>query len=538
MNFNFHRYKFASQRNTVFSRRGAVATSQPLAAEAGLTMMKRGGNAFDAILATAAVLTVVEPTSNGLGGDCFALFKAQDGIKGLNASGYLPAEFSLNLEERTNKNDRRLNPYSWEAVTVPGQLAGWQHLKENYARLDWEEILKPAWYYAKEGFPVSPVVAGNWQLAIEKYKKELPEIFLEEYLATFSIEGRAPKAGEMWKSAEQAQTLESFRKKGVMDFYKGDIASRIAEFAQKTGGMINQSDLANYSPKNVQPLKIDYRGHEILELPPNGQGLIALQALKILAEDDFKDFFKTEEMHRRIEALKLAFADGSEYIGDWQFNQYNPEVLLTDDYIEKRRQLIGDKAKVFAPGEIDQGGTVYLAAADEEGNIISFIQSNYTGFGSGLVVPGTGISLHNRGYNFVLEEGHHNYPKAGKRPYHTIIPGFYRKPGQYLGAFGVMGGFMQPQGHLQVIQNMVDYGLNPQEALDAPRWRWQEKKKIVLENTFPDFLAQELERRGHEVVISHQPGGFGRGQMILLDQEKGHLITAVEPRADSQAAVY
>lgn len=582
MDFNFNRYKFSSERKLTMASRGAVAASQPLAAQAGLSLLQQGGNAFDAALAAAAVLTVVEPTSNGLGGDCFALFKADDKIRGLNASGYLPENFVLEQQSKAvsadsklqkkqkkqneqkghkgqkrekredgengeqgqkGKNEQktgadRLDPYSWQAVTIPGQLAGWKHLRDNYGSLDWDTILRPAWYYASRGFPVSPVVAVNWERALEKYKDELSGEFRENFLESFSFAGRAPRPGEIWRSPRQAETFSRLRQAGVEDFYRGELAERIADFADRTGGFINFSDLACYQPREVEPLKIEYRGHEIFELPPNGQGLIALQALKILEGFEFADHGSGEELHVRIEALKLAFADGKEHIGDPEKLRVNPEILLQESYLSKRRQEIKEEARIFQPGEIDRSGTVYLAAADDRGNLISFIQSNYTGFGSGIVVPETGISLHNRGYNFVLDEKSVNYPEPGKRPYHTIIPGFYRKQGEYLGPFGVMGGFMQPQGHLQVIQNMVDYGCNPQEALDAPRWRWQQEKKVVLETGFPDYLAGELERRGHEIEITSRAGGFGRGQIIFQDLENGTLLAAVEPRADSQAAVY
>lgn len=542
MDFNLYRYKYKSQRRAVMSLRGAVATSQPLASEAGLTMLQQGGNAFDAVLAAAAVLTVVEPTSNGLGGDCFALFKANGKpINGLNSSGYLPKNFKISkrddLISDKEMHSMRLDPHSWQAVTVPGQLAGWQYLRNNYGNLGWDIILQPAWHYAREGFPVSPEVSYNWMAAIEKYNRVLSNEFKNNFMETFSIHGRAPRAGEIWKSEYQAATLQRLKDAGVKDFYQGQIAEKFIDYSEETGGYFQASDLTDFQPQEVSPLKIDYRGHEIYELPPNGQGLIALQALKMLETYKFVDFFSPEELHYKIEAIKLAFADGTKYIGDPHNSTINPMKLLDSKYLGVRQRQIGSKAGLYKPGEIDRSGTVYLAAADNQGNLVSFIQSNYNGFGSGIVIPKTGISLHNRGYNFILDKNSINYPKPGKKPYHTIIPGFYNKPGEYMGPFGVMGGFMQPQAHLQVIQNIVDYDCNPQEALDAPRWRWKDGKALSLEKEFPDYLARELMNRGHEIDFDPM-AFFGLGQIIFKDLKRGALITATEPRADGQTAVF
>lgn len=521
------------------SCQGAVATSQPLAANAGLSIMQEGGNAFDAALAAAAALTVVEPTSNGLGGDCFAIFSHNNKIKGLNASGWLPQNFPQKILEKKASNNGSMNQYGWESVTVPGQLAGWKYLRKNHAIFGWKKIFKPAIKYAREGFPVSPVVAYNWQKAIEKYKQNLEDQLLEHFLDNFTNKGKPPKTGEIWKNKNQAETLEDLADKGINDFYEGKIASKILDFAQKTGGYISEEDLKNFEVKPVKPIKINYRGHEIFELPPNGQGLIALQALKIMKEWNFNNFESINEMHKRIEAVKQAFADGKEYISDPRCLKYKPSTLLEKEYIAQKRKNITEQASIPEPGNVDMGGTVYLAAVDNKGNSISLIQSNFTGFGSGVIVPETGIALHNRGYNFCLEKNSINYPEPRKRPYHTIIPGYLRSSKENIeGPFGVMGGYMQPQGHVQVLQNLIDYKFNPQEALDAPRWRWQEDKNIILEPEFNAWKARQLSRRGHKVSVSWQRGKFGRGQIIFKDLAEGVIMGASEPRADGQVAAY
>ncbi len=539
MDFNYHSQRFSSQRQVIMGKRGAVATSQPLAAGAGLRMLQMGGNAFDAALATAAALTVVEPTSNGLGGDCFALFSHGGEIKGLNASGWLPRSYPRDLLQEKMDSEEKLGPYGWEGVTVPGQLAGWKYIKENLAELDWTELLGPAVEFARDGFPVSPVVAYHWERAVEKYAKNLEGEKRKHFYDCFTEQGEPPSAGEIWRNQDQAETLKKLAERGVEDFYQGEIADRILTYAERSGGYLAEEDLEEYYPEPVNPLQIDYRGHKIYELPPNGQGLIALQTLKIISAWRYHDFYDPEENHLTVEALKQSFADGKKYIGDPQKMKTSPERLLEDDYIEKRRGMIGEKALTPEPAEIDRSGTVYLAVADDRGNSISFIQSNFTGFGSGIIIPKTGIALHNRGHNFVPDSESSNQPVPGKKPYHTIIPGFYRSDdGRFEGPFGVMGGFMQPQGHVQVMHNMIDYEMNPQEALDAPRWRWQKNKKLLLEPGYSASFARSLSRRGHEVEISWQRGGFGRGQIVLADLEKKSIFGASEPRADGQVAIH
>ncbi|SDL89336.1 gamma-glutamyltransferase family protein [Halarsenatibacter silvermanii] len=537
--FDFNSKKFSSQRRVVLGRRGMVAATQPLAASSGLRMIQSGGNAYDAALACAAALTVVEPTSNGLGGDCFALFSRDGEIKGMNSSGWLPEDFNRSEIDNLSRKKDQLDPYSWEAVTIPGQLAGWKYLKDEYGSLSWQEILKPAIELAEKGFPVSPVVAECWNKELNDYKDNLSRDHLQTFLETFTVEGRAPAAGEIWKCQDQARTLKILADEGMRCFYEGRLAERIAAHSSRTEGYISEDDLEKFSPNPVDPLSIDYRGHKIYELPPNGQGLIALQSLKILQDYGFDCVNDPAEVHLQIEALKRAFADGEKYIADPEFFGLNPEKLLDDDYIDDKRKNITDSAQIPRPGNIDKGGTVYLAAADHSGNMISFIQSNYKGFGSGIVIPGTGIALHNRGCNFTLDKKSANYPEPGKKPYHTIIPGFYSSPaGSLQGPFGVMGGFMQPQGHLQVLQKMIDYDLNPQEALDAPRWCWQDDNHVLFEPEFDHDILNKLAKRGHEVEYGLDRSVFGRGQIIFKDMADNTLIGAAESRADGQVAVY
>jgi gamma-glutamyltranspeptidase/glutathione hydrolase len=353
----------------------------------------------------------------------------------------------------------------------------------------------------------------------------------KHWFATFAPDGRPPRVGEVWRSPNHAATLRSIAESGAESFYRGELADRIVRFSDDYGGYLKEEDLAGFRSAWVEPIHINYRGYDVWELPPNGQGLVALMALNILKGFDFGTREDVETYHRQLEALKLAFVDGRKYITEPAMMKVAVEDLLSFAYAEERRKLIGDTALRPEPGKPGPGGTVYLATADGEGNMVSYIQSNYMGFGSGLVVPGTGISLQNRGCNFSLDPKHDNRLEPGKRPYHTIIPGFLTQNGEAMGPFGVMGGFMQPQGHVQVIMNTIDFGLNPQAALDAPRWRWLEGRKVRVEPELPQHIVQALVRRGHRMSYSLGGGGFGRGQIIWRDEE-GVLAGGTEPRAD------
>ena len=535
LKFDTHHNPYASRRMTAYAKNGMVATAQPLAAEAGLSVLRKGGNAIDAAIATAACLTVVEPTSNGIGGDAFTLVWTKGQLFGLNASG--PAPQLLTLQALEKAGYQAMPPHGWFPVTVPGAPAAWAELSARFGKLPLTEVMAPAITYAEQGYPVSPTVGRNWERDFEQYALDLKDEQYNNWFKTFAPHGRAPKIGELWRSPDHARTLQSIAETNARSFYSGDIADKIDQFSRKYGGFLRKEDLAAYTPEWVTPISINYRGYEVWEIPPNGHGLVALMALNSLKGFDFEVKESADSYHLQIEALKLAFADGMKYIAEPSEMNVSVEDLLSEGYAAKRRNQIGERALQPEPGNPPNGGTVYLATADGEGNMVSMIQSNYMGFGSGLVVPGTGISLHNRGSNFSLDPNHPNSLQPGKRPYHTIIPGFLTKDSLPVGPFGVMGGFMQPQGHVQVIMNSVDYHLNPQAALDAPRWQWIQGKIIELEPSFPKSIAQELARRGHDIRWATDCSSFGRGQ-IIWKTTAGVLAGGTESRADGHIAMW
>ncbi len=534
MNFNSQKYTYASKRKVVYGKKGMVCTSQPLAAQAGLDILKKGGNAIDAAIATAACLTVVEPTSNGLGSDAFALIWKEGKLLGLNASGMSPKE--ITVEKVKKQGYKKMPLLGWIPVTVPGAVGAWAELSQKHGNLPFETLLQPAISYAKEGFPVTPTIARLWEKSFEHYKKECTENIFEEWFRIFAPKGRAPFAGEVWNSPYHAKTLDELAQTKCVSFYKGALADKMDLFSKQTGGYLRKEDLKNYSPEWVNPISINYRGYDVWEIPPNGHGIVALMALNIM--NGFNINVKcAETYHKQIEAMKLAFEDGKRYISDKRFMKVTTEQLLSQEYANKRRQEISDKAILPKHGNPYCGGTVYLCTADEEGNMVSYIQSNYEGFGSGIVIPDTGIALHDRGANFSLDETMENCIAPCKKPYHTIIPGFLTKQGNAIGPFGVMGGFMQPQGHMQTIMNLIDFYMNPQEALDAPRWQWVGEKKILVEREFPYAITEELVRKGHNIFVEAESIDFGRGQMILR-QQNGVFAGATEPRADGMVAVW
>ncbi|ARU60199.1 gamma-glutamyltransferase [Tumebacillus avium] len=536
MKFDALHHPYASKRMTAYARNGMVATSQPLAAQAGLEILQKGGNAIDAAIATAAALTVVEPTSNGIGGDAFALVWVKGELHGLNASG--PAPMGLSIEALEKAGVAEIPKFGFIPVTVPGAPSAWAALSEKFGRLPLTDVLAPAIRYAEEGYPLSPVLAYHWERAFVMYKKLLKGEEYQHWFETFAPEGRAPQVGEMWRSPDHARTLRLIAETKAEAFYRGELAEQIDAYSRKYGGYIRKEDLASYQPEWVKPIGVNYRGYDVWEIPPNGHGLVALQALNILKGYEFLQQDAVDTYHKQIEAIKLAFADGQKYITDHGKMRVRVEDLLSDAYADERRKLIGDKALTPVAGEPPRGGTVYLATADGEGNMVSFIQSNYMGFGSGLVVPGTGIGLQNRGHNFTLDREHDNCLEPGKKSYHTIIPGFMTQGDQAVGPFGVMGGFMQPQGHVQVVMNTVDFGLNPQAALDAPRWQWMKDKLVEIEHSTPDHIVQALAARGHSVRWAVGSGGFGRGQIIWRNPDTGVLKGGTEPRTDGCVASY
>ena len=529
-----HHPEFPVVRRPAYARRGMVATSQPLAAQAGLSILQAGGNAVDAAIATAAALTVVEPTSNGLGGDAFALVWAGGELHGLNASGAAPAALSLDALP-----GGELPKHGWLPVTVPGAVRGWADLHARFGRLDFAQLLAPAIRYAREGYPLSPVLAQNWARAIRSYRALNLPIF-GEWFRTFAPDGFTPRPGALWRSEGHARTLELIAQTGGAAFYEGELAGQLDAHARATGGLLRGDDLAAHRSEWVRPIHTDWHGHRVYEIPPNGQGIAALVALNVLDAGRLPERRDDPAgLHLQIEALKRGFHDAHAYVADPRHVPVDVAGLLSAANAERHRSLLGEQAHDPATHAPSSGGTVYLAAADADGQMVSLIQSNYMGFGSGVVIPGTGIGLHNRGHNFHLDPAHPNALAPGKRPYHTIIPGFLgRADGTPVGPFGVMGGFMQPQGHLQVVVNTVRYGMNPQQALDAPRWQWLQGRTVEVEPALGEQLARALVARGHDVRVQLDPGSFGRGQMIRRDPETGVLEGGTESRTDGHIALW
>jgi gamma-glutamyltranspeptidase/glutathione hydrolase len=565
-------YPYPSQRMPVMGS-NIVATSQPLASQAGLRMLLRGGNAVDAAIAAAITLTVVEPTSNGVGSDAFALVwdEEEGALHGLNASGRSPAawaydHFAQYIDEGT------MPRLGWDAVTVPGAVSAWFELSERFGDLPFEVLFIPAIRCAREGFPVSPITARVWGLAHDRYQG------MEEFAEVFLPGGRAPRAGEVFRNPHLARTLESIAGTGGEAFYRGGIAETIADHAATTGGLLSREDLASHSPDWVEPISIDYHGLALHEIPPNGQGMAALQTLGILGnlegELDVRSHApdSVQGIHLQAEAMKLAFADTHRYVSDPETMERDAGVdaLLDPDYLKARSGLI-DPRRAQDPGygTPGPGGTVYLTTADENGMMVSFIQSNYMGFGSGIVVPGTGIALQNRGTGFSLERGHPNQVDGGKRPFHTIIPAFVTQDssssspseGDDAGhrtavmSFGVMGGPMQPQGHAQLMVRIFDHGQGPQAAIDAPRWQVFPDGELALEPGFPDEVVIGLSKLGHRVTAHRECWWFGGAQAIMRlpgetvgggkgtvrDRGRGgnvHYTSGSDPRKDGQAVGY
>ena len=508
----------------VFAR-NVVATSQPLASQAGLRMLLRGGNAVDAALASAITLTVVEPTSNGIGSDAFALLWDGHKLHGLNASGRAPQAW--NLARFAGRSEMPLR--GWDAVTVPGAVSAWVTLSERFGKLPFEELFEPAIGYARDGFLVSPITAAAWHRAPQAYK-DYPD-----FGATFLPAGRAPLAGETFRCPAQAHTLQRIAQSRGDDFYRGELAQKIVAHAAANGGAMTADDLAAHRADWVEPIDLNYRGHTLHEIPPNGQGLAALLALGILERHDIGAHAVdgADALHLQIEAMKLAFADVEEHLGEESHMEVAVAHLLDANYLDERARLIDLKeAREPGHGVPSRGGTVYLAAADASGMMVSFIQSNYFGFGSGIVVPETGISLQNRGYGFSLRAGHPNVVASGKRPRHTIIPGFVPIDGAPQMSFGVMGGPMQPQGHVQMMTRLYDWKQNPQAACDAPRWRVEAGREVRVEPGFVPDVLNELRARGHN-IIEGDDGGFGGAQMIYKLQDG--YCGASDPRKDGQA---
>ena len=543
MNLDLDHLPWPSRREPVFAANGAVATSQPLAAQAGLDVLRTGGNAVDAACAAAVALTVVEPTSNGIGGDLFALVWDGSKLHGLNSSGRAPR--ALDAGRIRGLGHAGMPELGWLPVTVPGIPAGWQALLERFGRADRERVYRAGIGYARDGFAVSPVVADSWARYHEKIAAPAGAGSLAPQLAgwmeVFTRDGRTPATGERWCLPDHARTLETLAREGATAFYEGSLGEAVADFAARTGGCLTADDLAAHRADWVEPIHAPYRGCEVWEIPPNGQGIAALMGLSILEGYDLArhPHVSVESWHLGMEAMKLAFADAHRYVGDPDFTDVPVAEMLSADYAAARRALIGDRALAREPGVLAGGGTVYLCTADRDGMMVSLIQSNYHGFGSGIVVPGTGIALHNRGLGFTLEAGHPNEYAPGKRPFHTIIPAFLTRGGRPVGPFGVMGAPMQPQGHIQVVVGTLDHGLNPQAVLDAPRWRVLDGLDAVIEPGAGEEVRRGLAARGHRLAAP-DPGEtyqFGRGQIIWA-LEDGVYAAGSDPRADGLVAAW
>lgn len=541
--------KTFATRSEVLATGGMAATSQPLATQVALDILKQGGNAVDAAIAANAVLGLVEPTGNGIGGDIFVILwdaKSQK-LYGLNGSGRSPKKLTLDWFRQNGYT--KIPAHGPLPVSVPGTVDGWFMLHKRFGKLPMKKVLAPAIHYARNGAPITELIAYYWQRSVPILRK------YPGFLEQFTINGRAPLAGEIWKNPNLANTLEKIATNGRDAFYRGEIAKTIADYVQAQGGFLSEDDLASHRGEWVQPVSINYRGYDIWELPPNGQGIAALQILNILEGFDLKQygFGSPEHIHLFTEAKKLAFEDRARYYADPDFAKVPLKTLISKEYAAKRRALIDPDraARSYPPGlgeklnpALEHGDTIYLTTADADGNMVSLIQSNYRGMGSGMTPPGLGFILQDRGELFDLTEGRANSYAPGKRPFHTIIPAFITKDGKPWMSFGLMGGAMQPQGHAQIVINMVDFGMNTQEAGDAPRIhhsgssqptgeRMADGGELNLESGFAYATVRALMKKGHKIAWALGPYG---GYQAILRDENGVYHGASESRKDGQAA--
>ncbi|TAM86474.1 MAG: gamma-glutamyltransferase family protein [Candidimonas sp.] len=529
---------YPSARIPVFAR-NVVATSHPLAAQAGLRMLLKGGNAVDAALAAAATIVQVEPVSCGLGGDCFAIVWDGGKLHGLNASGCAPAAWNVDYFKRkygVDANGLAKRPTrGWDSATVPGVVAGWAALHEKFGKLPFEDLFAPAIEIAERGYAVPPVVAAKWANAVDELRDQ------PGFAQAFLPKGRAPLVGETFRLRGVAHTLRRIAETRGRDLYEGELAEKIVAFSRAHGGAFTADDLRNYRPEWVEPIARDYRGYTLHELPPNGQGIAALIALGILEQFDVASMpvDSPASQHIQIEAMKLAFADLYRYVSDPRSMDVTPAQMLGDAYLRSRAKRIRpDRAGRYQAGRPYAGGTIYLSAADEHGMMVSFIQSNYMGFGSGIVVPETGISMQNRGVGFSMDPHSPNVVAGGKRPFHTIIPGFLTRDGKPVMSFGVMGGDIQPQGHLQTVVRMIDYGQQPQAACSAPRWKINRDFSIDVETGMNPDTVRALVDLGHPLKPNGDYYmGFGAGQFIwkMSDDPGDGYVAASDSRRDGQA---
>ena len=538
--FDPRAYPYPSRRNAVYARRAMACTSIPQGAQIGLDVMKAGGNAVDAAVAMAAAMPLLEPTSNGLGSDCFALvwMEKEKKLYGLNASGAAPA--ALSAERVRALGFSEMPKAGWIPTLVPGAPAGWAELSRRFGTKPLPELFAPAVENAREGVPVAVNLEPMWEEDARRIGRAMKEDPAPHayWWEKFTKNGAPYRAGDVFRWPEMADTLEELAATNCESYYRGPLMEKIVTFSRETEGYFTEEDFRSYRPMWVEPISVDYKGYTVCEIPPNGHGITVLMALNILKGLDLSpERERADTYHKIVESIKLAFADTKTYVADPRYMKTRVEDLLSEDYAARRRALIGETALLPQAGDPSCGGTIYLCTADPEGNMVSFIQSNYTTFGAGVAIPGTGISLQNRGANFSLDQDSDNCLAGGKRSYHTIIPGFLMKGGEAVGPFGVMGAFMQPQGHVLVAVNTIDYHLNPQAALDAPRFQWTGGKHVQLEREVPAHTAQELARRGHEVEIVNSNLHMGRGQ-IIWKTDNGLYIGGTEPRCDGAIAAW
>ena len=534
-----------STRSEVIAENGMVATSHPLATQIGIDILKKGGNAVDAAIAANAVIGLMEPTGNGIGGDLFAIIWIENNKKlyGLNASGRSPK--NLKLEYFKNNGFSKIPAYGPLPVSVPGCVDGWFEMHEKFGNLNMKQILEPAISYAENGFPVSELVSYYLGISAKNFGK------YPNFNETYLINGFSPKKGQIFKNKDLANTLKIISEKGRSGFYEGKIAKIMSDFIIDQGGFLSYEDLKNHKSDWIEPVSTNYRGYDVWELPPNGQGIAALQILNLLEKFDIKSmgFGSAEYIHHFVEAKKIAFADRAKYYADMDFNDIPVNYLISKEYADKRRDEIKPTraARSVKAGEIENGDTIYLTVADKDGNMVSLIQSNYRGMGSGMVPPGLGFMLQDRGELFSLDEDHYNVYEPEKRPFHTIIPAFITKDNKPYISFGLMGGAMQPQGHAQIVINLIDFGMNLQEAGDAPRIRHVSNQQptggemfdggeLSLESGFDYKEIRKLMKFGHKVIFSL--GSFGGYQAIMYDDELGVYFGASESRKDGSAMGY
>ena len=534
-----------STRSEVIAEKGMVATSHPLATQIGIDILKDGGNAIDAAIAANAAIGLMEPTGNGIGGDLFAIIWIEKDKKlyGLNASGRSPKNLTLDYFKENNMT--QIPAYGPLPVSVPGCVDGWFEMHKRFGKISMEDILNPAINYAENGFPVTELVSYYMEVANKNFNQ------YPNFKETYHINGYTPKKGQLFKNKDLGKTLRLIAKKGRKGFYEGPVAKTISDFIIDQGGFLSFEDLKNHSSDWIEPVSTNYRGYDIWELPPNGQGIAALQILNLLESFDIKSmgFGSAEYIHHFVEAKKIAFADRAKYYADTDFNNIPVDYLISKEYANQRRQEINKSkaAKTVAAGEIENGDTIYLTTSDNEGNMVSLIQSNYRGMGSGMVPPGLGFMLQDRGELFSLEEGHYNVYEPEKRPFHTIIPAFITKDEKPYVSFGLMGGAMQPQGHAQIVINLIDFEMNLQEAGDAPRIRHVSNQQptggdmldggeLSLESGFDYKEIRKLQKYGHKIIFSL--GSFGGYQAIMFDEKLGVFFGASESRKDGSAMGY